>query len=105
MHPPPFSCEDLKGIGSLNTACELIYKLNITQDVYIEGNGNFFILQEISLTCSELDCSIEINITDEFRLNPFAKIVGGSVYILVGNASLFGDSLINVTAFTENVMY
>ncbi|KAL2500987.1 glycine-rich protein [Forsythia ovata] len=98
MHPPPFSCEDLKGIGSLNTTCELSYSLNITQDVYIEGNGNLFILQGISLTCPELGCSIEINITGEFRLNPFAKIVAGSVYIVAGNASLFGDSLINVTA-------
>ncbi|XP_022893269.1 uncharacterized protein LOC111407817 isoform X2 [Olea europaea var. sylvestris] len=98
MRSPSLSCEDLKGIGSLNTTCELSYSLNITQDVYIEGNGNLFILQGISLICPELGCSIEINITGEFRLNPFAKIVAGSVYIVAGNASLFGDSLINVTA-------
>ncbi|CAA2949368.1 Hypothetical predicted protein [Olea europaea subsp. europaea] len=59
MHPSSFSCEDLKGIGFLNTTCELSYSLNIKHDVYIEA---------------------------------------GSIYIVARNASLFRDSLINVTA-------
>lgn len=97
-HPPSLTCEDLKGIGSLSTTCELSYSLNLTDDVYIEGNCNLFILHGVSLTCPKLGCSIEINITGEFRLNPFAEIVAGSVYIVSGNISLLGGSVINVTA-------
>ncbi|KAK4415618.1 hypothetical protein Salat_2669200 [Sesamum alatum] len=97
-HPPSVSCGDLKGIGSLNTTCELGYSLNFTDDVYIEGRGNLFVLQGVALTCPKLGCSIEINITGELRLNSFAQIVAGSVYIVSGNASLFGGSVINVTA-------
>ncbi|KAL0338995.1 UNVERIFIED_CONTAM: hypothetical protein Sangu_1421600 [Sesamum angustifolium] len=97
-HPPSVSCDDLKGIGSLNTTCELGYSLNFTDDVYIEGRGNLFVLQAVALTCPKLGCSIEINITGELRLNSFAQIVAGSVYIVSGNASLFGGSVINVTA-------
>lgn len=52
----------------------------------------------MALTCPKLGCSIEINITGEFRLNSFAEIVAGSVYIVAGNASISGDSVINVTA-------
>ncbi|KAK6147787.1 hypothetical protein DH2020_018699 [Rehmannia glutinosa] len=97
-HPPSLSCEDLKGIGSVNTTCELSYSLNFTDDVYVEGRGNFFILQGVALTCPKLGCSIVINVTGEFRLNSFAEIVAGSVFIVAGNASLFGGSVINVTA-------
>ncbi|KAL6517054.1 hypothetical protein OROHE_018014 [Orobanche hederae] len=96
-HPPSLACEDLKGIGSFNTTCELNYSLNFTDDVYIEGRGNLFILQGVALTCHELGCSVEINVTGEFRLNSFTEIVAGSVYIVAGNASLFGNSVINVT--------
>ncbi|KAL3644317.1 hypothetical protein CASFOL_012249 [Castilleja foliolosa] len=97
-HLPSLSCEDLKGIGSLNTTCELNYSLNFTDDVYVEGMGNLYILQGVVLTCPELGCSVVINITGQFRLNSFAEIVAGSVYIVAGNASLSGNSVINVTA-------
>ncbi|KAL8040499.1 hypothetical protein ABFX02_10G102100 [Erythranthe guttata] len=97
-HNPPLSCDDLKGIGSLNTTCQLSYSLNFTDDVYIEGRGNFFILQGVALTCPKLGCTIEINVTGDFRLNSFSEITAGSVYIVAGNASLSGGSVINVTA-------
>ncbi|PIN14347.1 hypothetical protein CDL12_13025 [Handroanthus impetiginosus] len=103
-HPPSVSCEDLKGIGSLNTTCELNYSLNFTDDVYIEGKGNLFILQGVALTCPKLGCLIEINITGDLILNPFAEIVAGSVYIVAGNASLFGGSVINVTARADDLL-
>lgn len=98
LHPLPISCEDLKGIGSLNTTCELNTSLNFTDDVYIEGRGNFYVLQGVALICPKMGCSIAINVTGEFALKPFVEIVAGSVYIVAGNASLLEGSVINVTA-------
>ncbi|KAG8376085.1 hypothetical protein BUALT_Bualt09G0026800 [Buddleja alternifolia] len=97
-HPPSLSCEDLKGVGTLNTTCELSYSVNFTNDIYIQGKGSIYVLQGVALICPKLGCSIEINITGEFRLNSFAQIVAGSVYIEAGNASLSENSMINVTA-------
>lgn len=97
-HPPSLSCEELKGIGSLNTTCELNTSLNITDDVYIQGKGNLFILQGVAVICPKLGCSIDINITGEFRLKSFAEIVAGSICIIAGTANLSGGSVINVTA-------
>ncbi|XP_019191996.1 PREDICTED: uncharacterized protein LOC109186463 isoform X2 [Ipomoea nil] len=97
-HPPPLSCDALEGIGSVNTTCELNYSLNFTGDVYVEGTGNFFILEGVVLSCPIFGCSIQVNITGEFRLNANARIIAGSVYIVSGNTTLLGGSLINVTA-------
>ncbi|XP_073150662.1 uncharacterized protein [Henckelia pumila] len=97
-HPPSLSCEDLRGVGSLDTTCELSYSLNFENDIYVEGNCDLFVLQGVSLVCPKLGCSIVFNISGEFRLNPFAEIVAGSVLIASGNASLLGGSVINVTA-------
>ncbi|CAA0814301.1 Unknown protein [Striga hermonthica] len=96
--PLPLACEDLKGIGSLDTTCELSYSLNFTGDVRVKGRGNLFVLHGVSLTCPEFGCSVDMNVTGEFRLNPFAEIVASSVCIAAGNATLFGNSVINVTA-------
>ncbi|KAL3829950.1 hypothetical protein ACJIZ3_018752 [Penstemon smallii] len=92
------SCEDLNGIGSLNTTCQLNYSFNFTDHIYIAGTGNLIILHGVALTCPTLGCSIKINITGQFILNPFSEIVAGSVRIISGNASLFEGSVINVTA-------
>ncbi|CAH9131244.1 unnamed protein product [Cuscuta epithymum] len=97
-HPPSITCDALQGIGSLNTTCELNYSLNFTGDVYIEGNGNLIVLQGVVLSCPILGCSIEINITGEFRLASNAHIIAGSVYIVSGNTTLSAGSVINATA-------
>lgn len=97
-HPPPLSCEALEGIGSVDTTCELDYSLNFTGDVYIEGTGNLFILQGVVLSCPIFGCSIEVNITGGFRLDANARIIAGTVYIVSGNTTLLGGSIINVTA-------
>ncbi|KAL1547710.1 hypothetical protein AAHA92_16030 [Salvia divinorum] len=97
-HPPTLTCDDLKGIGSLNTTCELNSNLNFTDDVYIEGRGNFYVLQGVELICPIIGCSIVINVTGEVILKSFVEIVAGSVYIVAGNTSVSGGSLINVTA-------
>lgn len=96
-HPPSLTCDELPGIGSLNTTCELNYNVNFTRDVYIEGTGNLFILQGVVLSCPVPGCSVTINITGHLKLNGNARIIGGSVYIVAGNASLISLSVINVT--------
>nr|XP_016514111.1 PREDICTED: uncharacterized protein LOC107830930 isoform X2 [Nicotiana tabacum] len=96
-HPPSLTCDELPGIGSLNTTCELNYNVNFTRDVYIEGTGNLFILQGVVLSCPVPGCSVTINITGHLKLNGNARIIGGSVYIVAGNASLISRSVINVT--------
>ncbi|XP_059638281.1 uncharacterized protein LOC132280165 isoform X2 [Cornus florida] len=98
-HPPSVSCEeDLKGIGSLDTSCELNYSLNFTDDVYIEGNGSLYILGGARLSCPIAGCSILVNINGEFRLGRNSEIVAGTVSVTARNASLFDGSVINVTA-------
>ncbi|XP_060213917.1 uncharacterized protein LOC132641059 isoform X2 [Lycium barbarum] len=96
-HPPTLTCDQMLGIGSLNTTCELNYNLNFTHDVYLEGTGNLFILQGVVLTCPFPGCSITINITGHLKLNANSRILGGSVYIVAGNVSLISGSVINVT--------
>nr|XP_009607679.1 uncharacterized protein LOC104101859 isoform X2 [Nicotiana tomentosiformis] len=96
-HPPSLTCDELRGIGSLNTTCELNYNVNFTRDVYIEGTGNLFILQGVVFSCPVPGCSVTINITGHLKLNGNARIIGGSVYIVAGNASLISRSVINVT--------
>lgn len=97
-HPPSISCEGLKGVGTLNTTCELSYSLNFTNDAYIEGTGNFFILEGVILSCPYLGCSIVINITGEFKLHQSAEIIAGSAYLVAGNATFFSGSVINTTS-------
>ncbi|KAA8525196.1 hypothetical protein F0562_006940 [Nyssa sinensis] len=48
-HPPSVSCEDdLAGVGSVDTTCQIVANLNLTEDVYIEGKGNFYILPNLT---------------------------------------------------------
>ncbi|PHU11775.1 hypothetical protein BC332_18705 [Capsicum chinense] len=96
-HPPSLTCHEIRGIGSLNTTCELNYNVNFTRDVYLEGTGNLFILQGVVLSCPFPSCCVTINVTGRLKLKANARILGGSVYIVAGNASLFSGSVINVT--------
>lgn len=98
-HPPSLSCEDdLKGTGSLNTICELNSSLSFTDDVYIEGSGSLYILPGVSLSCSVLGCTIQINMSREFTLGRNSLIVAGTLRVDARNVSLFDGSVINVTA-------
>ncbi|CAN4084720.1 unnamed protein product [Withania somnifera] len=96
-HPPSLTCDEMRGIGSLNTTCELNYNVIFTRDVYLEGTGNLFILQGVVLSCLVPSCSITINVTGHLKLKANARLLGGSVYIVSGNASLISGSVINVT--------
>ncbi|GAV62168.1 hypothetical protein CFOL_v3_05692 [Cephalotus follicularis] len=97
-HPPPLSCEeDLGGIGSLDTSCDLKSSLNFSSDIYIAGNGSLHIHPGVVLACPKLGCSITINITSRFVLGEGAGIVAGTVLINASSASFGANSVVNVT--------
>ncbi|XP_071713912.1 uncharacterized protein [Rutidosis leptorrhynchoides] len=98
-HPPSLSCEDdLLGIGSLDTTCELNSSLIFMSDVYIEGKGNLIILPRVKLACPSFGCSIIINLSSEFKLGLNSEIVAGTVHVTAGNATFDEGSVVNVTA-------
>ncbi|GFS43868.1 hypothetical protein Acr_00g0087450 [Actinidia rufa] len=98
-HPPSVSCEeDLKGVGSLDSVCELGYSLNFTEDVYIEGKGCLYILPGLKLGCLVEGCSILVNISGDFMLGLNSEIIAGTVFVEALNATLLDGSVINVTA-------
>ncbi|XP_010267092.1 PREDICTED: uncharacterized protein LOC104604458 [Nelumbo nucifera] len=99
LQPPSLSCEeDLKGIGSLNTSCQLINSLQLEEDSYIEGKGRLEIFPGVSFSCPIAGCSITINITGDFSLGENASIVAGTLILKANNASLLNGSTINTTA-------
>ncbi|KAH7834094.1 hypothetical protein Vadar_012689 [Vaccinium darrowii] len=97
-HPPSVSCEDdLGGIGSLDTTCQILSDLNLTRDVYIQGEGNFVILPFRSVTCLSVGCEITINITGNFSLGDNATVLAGTFELEAYNASFGNGSLVNTT--------
>ncbi|KAI3822027.1 hypothetical protein L1987_09608 [Smallanthus sonchifolius] len=98
-HPPSSTCEDgLGGVGSLDTTCEVVDSLNLTQNMYIAGKGNFFILPNVTVGCSGIPgCELGINVTGDFSLGENAQIVVGSFYLEAANASFGVGSLVNST--------
>ncbi|XVF49069.1 hypothetical protein PTKIN_Ptkin03bG0239400 [Pterospermum kingtungense] len=97
--PPPLSCEeDLNGIGSLDTVCEVNSSLNFDNDVYIAGNGSFHVLPHVVLSCALKGCSISINVSrGHFSLGQNAVVFAGTVFISALNASFSEGSVVNVS--------
>ncbi|CAL5435672.1 unnamed protein product [Camellia sinensis] len=97
-HPPSVSCEDdLGGIGSLDTTCQIVSDLNLTGNVYIQGKGNFYILSRRNVNCLVSGCEITINITGNFSLGENGTIVAGTFELAAYNASFGNGSLVNTT--------
>ncbi|KAL9226861.1 hypothetical protein vseg_002624 [Gypsophila vaccaria] len=97
--PPTVSCEeDLDGVGSLDTTCQIVSDLNLTDSVYIQGKGNFYILPNVRVNCFyDVGCEIAINVTGNFSLGENSTIITGSFDLYAWNASLGLGSVINVT--------
>ncbi|EOY30581.1 Uncharacterized protein TCM_037740 isoform 2 [Theobroma cacao] len=97
--PPSLSCEeDLKGVGSLDTVCELNSSLNFHKDVYIAGSGSFHVLPGVVLSCPIKSCSISINVSHgEFSLGQNSSVFAGTVFVSAWNASFFEGSVVNVS--------
>lgn len=98
-HPPSVSCsEDLNGIGSLDTLCQIVSNLEFERDVYIEGKGSFYILPNLSVNCLVPGCSITVNITGNFSLGQNSSVITGTFVLSAWNASFSNGSVINTTA-------
>ena len=98
-HPPTVSCDgELEGVGNLDTTCQIVSDLNLTDSVYIQGRGNFFILPNVKVDCSAISgCEIAINISGHFSLGENSTIIAGAFDLTAGNATLREGSLINTT--------
>ncbi|XP_021690687.2 uncharacterized protein LOC110672263 isoform X2 [Hevea brasiliensis] len=97
-HAPSVSCtDDLGGIGSLDTTCQIVSDVNLTRDVYIEGKGNFYIHPGVSFSCPSAGCSITVNITGNFTLSINASIVTGSFELVAHDASFLNGTSVNTT--------
>lgn len=102
-HPPSVSCtRDLDGVGSLDTTCQIVNDLNLTHDVYIAGEGNFYILPGVKFNCLKPGCSITINITGNFTLSNDSSIFTGSFELEANSASFLSGSVVNTTALAGN---
>ncbi|GAB4837156.1 hypothetical protein Ancab_002067 [Ancistrocladus abbreviatus] len=102
-HPPTVSCEeDLNGVGSLDTTCQIVSDLNLTADVYIEGVGNFFVLPNVRVNCSVPGCEITVNITGTFSLGDNASIIAGTFVLGARNATFHNGSVVNTTGLAGN---
>ncbi|KAK9273478.1 hypothetical protein L1049_018288 [Liquidambar formosana] len=98
-HPPSASCEDdLGGIGTVDTTCQIADNLELKQNVYIGGKGNFYVLPGVRLDCAVSGCEITINITGNFSLGENASIVVGTFELVSKNASFGNGSVVNTTA-------
>ncbi|XP_047328545.1 uncharacterized protein LOC124931994 [Impatiens glandulifera] len=101
--PPPhhlsLTCErDLKGVGSLDSLCELSSSLNFTENVYIEGIGSLYILEGVKLSCPIQGCAIWIHVNGTLKLGVNAEIIAGAVTVKADNACFSDGSMINATA-------
>ncbi|CAK7353096.1 unnamed protein product [Dovyalis caffra] len=97
-HPPSVSCtDDLGGIGSIDTVCQIVTDVNLTRDVYIEGKGDFYIHPGVRFHCPNFGCSITINISGNFNLSVNSSIVTGTFELVANNASFFNGSVVNTT--------
>ncbi|KAK6944883.1 hypothetical protein RJ641_025985 [Dillenia turbinata] len=97
-HPPSISCEDLKGIGNLDSLCLLNTSLGFDRDVYIEGRGSLNVGKGVVVECPNSGCSILVNLTGEFIVGENSYIIAGSVKVYADNTSLLEGSVINTTA-------
>ncbi|XP_030530685.2 uncharacterized protein LOC115741106 [Rhodamnia argentea] len=97
-HPPSVSCtDDLGGVGSLDSTCQIVGDLNLTENVYIAGKGNFVVLPSVKFHCPEAGCEIAVNITGNFSLGENASIVTGSFELVANNASFANGTAVNTT--------
>lgn len=98
-HAPSVSCtDDLGGIGTLDSTCQIPSDLNLTRAVYISGKGNFVILPGVKFHCPLPGCSIAVNISGNFTLGKGSSIVTGTFEVVARNASFLNESVVNTTA-------
>ncbi|KAK3009003.1 hypothetical protein RJ639_013595 [Escallonia herrerae] len=97
-HPPSVSCEDdLGGVGSIDTTCQIVTNLNLSKNVYIQGKGNFYILPSVTVFCSFTGCEFAVNVSGNFVLGENGAVLVGTFDLVSNNASFGNGSVVNTT--------
>uniref|UniRef100_A0A1D1Z6L0 DUF8003 domain-containing protein n=1 Tax=Anthurium amnicola TaxID=1678845 RepID=A0A1D1Z6L0_9ARAE len=97
-HNDTVSCEDLKGVGSLNTTCTLNSSLRLNHDLCISGTGDIEISPHVLITCPIKGCSITVNVSGNVTVGPSAAIVAGSISFEAYSITFSHDTIINTTS-------
>lgn len=92
------SCEDLEGVGSFDTNCQLKSNLYVNSNVYVVGKGNLEIRSHVSIVCLIEGCTISFNLSGSIEVGQNAAIVAGSVVVSALSLSMGPNSSINTTA-------
>ncbi|XP_010925407.1 uncharacterized protein [Elaeis guineensis] len=97
--PPSCSCEaDLGGAGDLDTVCELRSSVQLSEDIYMKGNGSLVLLSNVFLSCPVAGCSIIGNLSGDVRLGTNSGIVAGTVKLAAANMTVPEGAVVNTTA-------
>ncbi|CAH2046122.1 unnamed protein product [Thlaspi arvense] len=92
------TCQDLDGVGSLNTTCTLNSNLRFDSDVFVYGTGNLNILAHVLVECPIEGCMITFNVSGNIHVGQSARIVAGSVVFAAINLTMDSNSSIYTTA-------
>ncbi|GAA0161640.1 transmembrane signal receptor [Lithospermum erythrorhizon] len=98
-HPPSvLSCvEDLGGVGSLDTTCQIVSDLELTRSVYIEGKGSFYILPNVTVQCVSFGCELAVNVGGNFTMGDGSLIYAGTFELVADNVGLGDGSAVDTT--------
>ncbi|KAG1330123.1 hypothetical protein COCNU_02G000910 [Cocos nucifera] len=97
--PPSCSCEaDLGGAGDLDTVCELRSSVQLSEDIYVKGNGSLVLLSGVILSCPVAGCSIIGNLSGDVRLGTNSGIIAGTVKLAAANMTVPEGAVVNTTA-------
>ncbi|KAI4380001.1 hypothetical protein MLD38_006235 [Melastoma candidum] len=94
--PPSLTCDDLGGVGSLDTSCRVNSSLSFAEDVYVEGLGSLNLLPGVNVSCPRRGCFILVNISGDFSLGENAMVSTGTLHVVARNGRLGSGSVVNV---------
>ncbi|KAL0748737.1 hypothetical protein Bca101_030739 [Brassica carinata] len=94
------TCQDLKGVGSLNTTCTLNSNHRFDSDTYVYGTGNLIILPHVLVDCPIQGCTIAFNVSGTIHVTQSARILAGSVILSAVNLTMESNSSIHTTALS-----
>ncbi|XP_048596635.1 uncharacterized protein LOC106366837 isoform X1 [Brassica napus] len=92
------TCQDLGGVGSLNTTCTLNSNHRFDSDTYVYGTGNLIILSHVLVDCLVKGCTIAFNVSGTIHVSQSARILAGSVVLSAINLTMESNSSIYTTA-------
>ncbi|XP_010518683.1 PREDICTED: uncharacterized protein LOC104798344 isoform X2 [Tarenaya hassleriana] len=92
------NCQDLEGVGSLDTTCTLNSNLRFNSDIYVNGTGSLKILAHVLVECPFEGCMITFNVSGNIHVGQSAGIVAGSVVLSGTNLTVESNSSVYTTA-------